>query len=676
MKRTLLSFRESSDRQPSDRQPSEAIQAEAVRAEQVRLLYSNSGYGYLATAVNATLLTLVLGSVISPLVTASWLAYMLTVTVLRWVLARRFYRAQPASECIGSWEVAFGAGAGFAGGGWGIAGVLLFPESSLTHQVFLALVLGGMVAGAVGLLSARMTVFLVFAGLAVLPILLRLLVHGGQPGMFMAGTGVLLTLVMATTAWKFNQIIASSLKLRFENSDLVATLTSEKAEVEQLNMQLQAEVAERHSVQEALLEAQKALEGQVMERSAQLQSAITQIHDEIAHRQQLDEQLQQAQKMETVGRLAGGIAHDFSNMLTVILGYTALARTASPVQEELQSYLDGVQNAAQRAADLTLQLLAFSRRQIINPETVNINDLLREMAPMLQGAIKENIELVTLLNPDVWATWADPLQIERVIVNLVVNARDALLEGGSIVIATENVQVDQSDASPYPEVAPGNYALLVVSDNGSGIPEAIKDQIFEPFFTTKEAGLGTGLGLSSCYGIIAQAGGWMTVDSEVGQGTSMRVFLPRIESETRTGEGKEVSSVAAGGEETVLVVEDEPTVRALISQVLQDHGYRVLEAVNGVEAWTEILRRAREPVDLLLTDIVMPRMGGVELADQIRDLLPDIRILYMSGYADEIEIDEMLAKGEDFINKPFLPESLVAKVRQTLDQTPQIGTPG
>jgi signal transduction histidine kinase len=664
----------------SFRQPNEAIQAEAIQAEQIRLLYSNAGYGYLATAINATLLTLVLGSVISPLVTASWLAYMLSVTMLRWVLARRFYRAQPAPQCIGSWGVAFGVGVGFAGGGWGIAGVLLFPESSLNHQAFLALVLGGMVAGAVGLLSARMMVFLVFAGLTVVPIILRLLVHGGQPGMLMAGTGVLLTLVMAITAWKFNRVITSSLMLRFENSDLVATLTSEKAEVEQLNMQLHAEMAERQSIQDALLVAQKALEGQVTERSAQLQSAIIQIHDEIAHRQQLDELLQQAQKMETVGRLAGGIAHDFSNMLTVILGYTALARTTAPVQVELQNYLEGVHNAAQRAADLTQQLLAFSRRQIINPETVNLNDLLREMTPMLQRVIKENIELVTLLSPDLWATWADPLQIERVIVNLVVNARDALLEGGSleggsIVIATENVQVDQSDFSPYPEVSPGNYALLVVSDTGSGIPEAIRGQIFEPFFTTKEAGLGTGLGLSSCYGIIAQAGGCMTVDSEVGRGTSMRVFLPRIESETRAGEGKDVSTIAARGEETVLVVEDEPTVRALISQVLQDHGYRVLEAVNGVDAWGEILRNAREPVDLLLTDIVMPRMGGVELADRIRALVPDIRILFMSGYADEIEIDEMLAKGKAFINKPFLPESLVARVRQTLDQTPQFGTP-
>jgi CheY-like chemotaxis protein len=289
--------------------------------------------------------------------------------------------------------------------------------------------------------------------------------------------------------------------------------------------------------------------------------------------------------------------------------------------------------------------------------------------------INENIDLVTLLSPDLWDTWADPRQIERVIINLVVNARDALLEGGRVVLATENVQVDPSDSSPYPEVVPGDYALLVVSDTGSGIPEAIKGQIFEPFFTTKGAGQGTGLGLSSSYGIIAQAGGCMTFDSEVGRGTSMRVFLPRIDSETRTGEGKDVSTVPARGKEAVLVVEDETAVRTLISQVLQNYGYRVLEAGNGIEAWGEVSRNAAEPVDLLLSDIVMPEMGGVELADLVRTLLPDIRILFMSGYADEIEIDEMLSMGRAFIKKPFLPESLVAKVRQTLDQTPQIGKP-
>jgi signal transduction histidine kinase len=660
MKRTVLSFK-----QPID----------AIQAEQIRLLYSNAGYGYLATAINASLLALVQWSVMSPLVTIPWLAYMLSLTMLRWALARRFYRVQPAPECIGPWGVAFGVGVGFAGGGWGIAGVLLFPESSLTHQVFLALVLGGMVAGAVGLLSARMMVFLVFVGPAVVPIILRLSANGGQLGMLMAGTGVLLTLVMAMTAWKFNRVIAASLRLRFGNADLVATLTAEKAAVEQLNMQLNTEMAERQSIQDALLLAQKALERQVMERSAQLQSAMTQMHDEIAQRQQLDEQLQQAQKMEIVGRLAGGIAHDFSNMLTVILGYTALARTAAPNQVALQSYLEGVHHAARRAADLTQQLLAFSRRQIINPETVNLNDLLREMSTILRRVINENIDLVTLLSPDLWDTWADPRQIERVIINLVVNARDALLEGGRVVLATENVQVDPSDSSPYPEVVPGDYALLVVSDTGSGIPEAIKGQIFEPFFTTKGAGQGTGLGLSSSYGIIAQAGGCMTFDSEVGRGTSMRVFLPRIDSETRTGEGKDVSTVPARGKEAVLVVEDETAVRTLISQVLQNYGYRVLEAGNGIEAWGEVSRNAAEPVDLLLSDIVMPEMGGVELADLVRTLLPDIRILFMSGYADEIEIDEMLSMGRAFIKKPFLPESLVAKVRQTLDQTPQIGKP-
>jgi len=656
MKQTVWSFR----------QPSKAIQA-----EQIRFLYSNAGYGYLATLINAALLALVQGSVISPLATIPWLAYMISLTMLQAVLGRKFHRVQPASERIGPWGVAFGLGAGLSGAGWGVAGLLLFPESSLVHQVFLALVLGGMIAGAVGLLSARMVVFLGFVGPTALPIIARLLAYGGVPEMMMAGMGGLLTLVMVITAWKFNQVIASSLRLRFENSDLVVTLTAEKAVVEQLNTQLNGEMEKRQGIEAALMVAQEELEQKVGERTAQLESAITRIHDEIAERERLNEQLQQAQKMETVGRLAGGIAHDFSNLLTVILGYVVLARTTAPDPVALQSYLEGVYNAAQRAADLTQQLLAFSRRQIINPEAINLNDLLLEMAPILRRVINENIELVTLPSRHLWTTWADPSQIERVIINLVLNARDAQLEGGKIIIATENVHLDHSDPSPYPEVLPGDYVLLIVSDTGAGIPEPIKGQIFEPFFTTKKLGLGTGLGLSSCYGIIVQIGGHITVDSEVGTGTSMRVFLPRIDSEARTGERKDNLTIPAGGKETVLVVEDETPVRTLICQVLRNHGYRVLEAVNGLAALTAVGQSAIEPIELLLTDIVMPQMGGVQLADRIRTVLPDIRTLFMSGYTEEI--DEMLSMGGDFLKKPFLPEALVAKVRETLDQAPKIG---
>ena len=647
--------------------------ANAIQAEQIRLLYTNAGYGYLATAINSALLTLVLWSVISPLLTIPWLAYMLSLTTLRVALVRKFHRVKPDSERIGPWGLIFGVGAWLSGAGWGIAGLLLFPESSETHQVLLALVVGGMIAGAVGLLAARMAVFLGFVGLTAVPIIVRLFAYGGGPGIMMAGMGTLLTLVMVFTAWKFHKVITSSLLLRFENSDLVSTLTSEKAVVEQLNTQLSAEIEERQNIEAALIVAQEELERKVADRTAQLESAITQMRDEIAERQRLDEQLQQAQKMETVGRLAGGIAHDFNNLLTVMLGYTELARTTVANPVALQSYLEGVQSTAQRAADLTQQLLAFSRRQIINPETININHLLLEMTPMLRRVINENIELVTLPTQNLWNTWADPSQIHRVIINLVLNARDAMLEGGQLTLATENVHVDQSGPSLYPEVLPGDYALLVVSDTGFGIPEAIKSQIFEPFFTTKEVGEGTGLGLSSCYGIISQIGGYVTVDSAVRKGTTIRVFLPRIDSEARIREQRDDLTRSARGMETVLVVEDEASLRTLICHVLQNHGYRVLQAGNGVAALMESRQNSMESVDLLITDIMMPKMGGLELADQIRYEVPDIRILFMSGYAGEIDIDEILSRGGDFIKKPFMPDALVAQVRETLDKTPHIG---
>jgi two-component system, cell cycle sensor histidine kinase and response regulator CckA len=397
---------------------------------------------------------------------------------------------------------------------------------------------------------------------------------------------------------------------------------------------------------------------------------LAQLHAEMDERQQLAEQLRQAQKMETVGRLAGGVAHDFNNLLTVILGYTTLGIKTSPTLPVLRTYLEDIQSAAQRAADLTQQLLAFSRRQMIDPKVINLNDLILSILPMQRRIISENIDLVTLLAPDLWTTWADPGQMQRVVMNLVVNARDAMPGGGKLTIETMNLSLDKVSIRPSPELNPGDYVLLSISDNGIGMTDEIMAQIFDPFFTTKEVGEGTGLGLSSCYGIVAQIGGCITVDSQVDCGTTFRVYLPRAEEEASTEQLREELTYLPRGHETVLVAEDEPAIRNLISHVLQDQGYQVLQAANGIAALLEATRRTQESIDLLITDMVMPQMGGIELAKQLRAMWPDIRILFISGYTNLLDARDLMALGGEFLQKPLLPSTLAVKVRELLDKTP------
>lgn len=650
--------------------PADMQHREAIRTEQVRLLYANAPAGFVATGVNALLLAFAQWAVISPLVILPWLTYMLTLTMLRAALVWRFQQAEPAPHRMGQWGVLFGIGAGLAGIGWGGAGVVLFPSASITHQVFLAFVLGGMIAGSVGLLAPRMPVFLSFVVPTALPVIIRLLAQGDRMPTIMGGMAALFTLAIVFTAWKFHRIILTSLYMRFDNADLVDSVTAEKARVDRLNAQLTAEIAERQRAEDALRTVYADLEVRVEDRTAELAATLAQLHAQMDERQQLAEQLQQAQKMETVGRLAGSVAHDFNNLLTVILGYTTLGISTSPSLPALRTYLADIQSAAQRAADLTQQLLAFSRRQMIDPEVINLNDLLLSMLPMQRRIIRENIDLVTLLAPDLWLTWADPGQMQRVVMNLVMNAHDAMLNGGKLTVETMNVSLDKLSLRHYPEVNPGDYVLLAISDTGVGMTDEIMAQIFEPFFTTKGVGQGTGLGLSSCYGIVAQTGGCITVDSQVDCGTTFKVYLPRAEEEARTEQSSEDLTYLPRGNETVLVVEDEPAIRNLISHILQDQGYYVLQAANGIAALVEATRQTKKPVDLLITDMVMPQMGGIELAEQLRAMWPDIRVLFISGYTNLVDARDLMALGSEFLQKPFLSSTLAVKARELLDKTP------
>ncbi len=382
----------------------------------------------------------------------------------------------------------------------------------------------------------------------------------------------------------------------------------------------------------------------------------------------LQEQLRQSQKIEAIGRLAGGVAHDFSNLLTVIKGYTQLSlidvKEKTPLWENIQE----IQKATQRATDLTRQLLAFSRRQILDPKVLDLNSLIRDTEKMLHRIIGEDIELITLLSADLGRVKTDPNQIEQVIFNLAVNARDAMPSGGKLTIETANVESDEDYTHAHVGVIPGHYVRLSVSDTGVGMSQEVQEKAFDPFFTTKDKGKGTGLGLSTVYGIVIQSGGKIWVYSEPGHGTTFKIYFPAIEGELDALNGKREPDSSPVGSETVLLVEDEPSVRDLAKRLLKQQGYRVLEAANGEEALRLVQENGGEKIHLLLTDVVLPRMGGKEVAGQLKVFLPDLRVLYTSGYTDHAIVHHAVPDpGMHFLQKPFSLETLSQKVREVLD---------
>jgi signal transduction histidine kinase len=387
-------------------------------------------------------------------------------------------------------------------------------------------------------------------------------------------------------------------------------------------------------------------------------------YDELA---QTQGQLEQAQKMDAIGRLAGGVAHDFNNLLTVILGRTDILMHPLKPEDPLRRGIELIQRTARRAADLTRQLLAFSRKQVLEAVVLDLNAVTTDMKDLLGRLIGEDIALVTTPSPDLGRVKADRGQIEQVIMNLAVNARDAMPQGGHLILETENVDLDAEYVRRHVGARPGPHVMLAVSDSGVGIPREIQPHIFEPFFTTKEQGKGTGLGLATVYGIVKQSGGYLEVDSEPGRGTTFRIYLPRVDATAPAAERSTRPAAADGGTETILLVEDEEGVRELARDILRASGYTVIEARNGAEALL-LCERHQGPLDLLLTDVVMPRMSGRELAERLAPLRPDLSVLYMSGYTDDAVIRHgVLGAGTAFLQKPFTPSALISRVRETLD---------
>ena len=393
---------------------------------------------------------------------------------------------------------------------------------------------------------------------------------------------------------------------------------------------------------------------------------------DLTERKQVEEQLRQSQKMEAIGSLAGGVAHDFNNLLTAINGYSELAMAGMEATSQEYQHLRVVRSSGERAASLTRQLLAFSRKEVIRTEVQSLNAIVADTEGMLRRLIEENVEIETRLDPQVGAVNVDKGQVVQILMNLVVNARDAMPNGGRIVVETRRVRIDKSTRNTLLEAAAGAYASLTVSDTGMGMTPEIKAKIFEPFFTTKAVGKGSGLGLSVVYGAVKQLGGEIAFQSEPAQGTTFCIYLPEVREGMR-----EAASAAVGrekpksyrGSQTILVVEDEDSVRKFVMQALMAQGYQVLEARNGVEA-LQLLEQTEQRVDLVVTDLIMPNMGGRVLAARARAHRPDLPVLYTSGYSNDTEdFQDVLTNAEYFLSKPFGPLDLARKVWEVLEHS-------
>jgi two-component system, cell cycle sensor histidine kinase and response regulator CckA len=380
----------------------------------------------------------------------------------------------------------------------------------------------------------------------------------------------------------------------------------------------------------------------------------------------LQQQLRQAQKMEAIGRLAGGVAHDFNNLLSVITGYGEMVRQRLAAQDPLQAKVEQILKAADRAAALTRQLLAFSRQQVLQPKILDLNVVVSDMDKMLRPLIGEDVELVMVLDPDLGSVRADPGQLAQIVMNLAVNARDAMPRGGRLTIETSNADLDPAYAAVHPPARAGRYVMLTIGDTGSGIDAETQSHIFEPFFTTKPVGQGTGLGLSTVYGIVKQSDGCIWVYSELGVGTTFKIYLPRLEA-PGTEVSEERSAPARRGSETVLLVEDEETLRGLLRETLEGNGYAVLAARDGAEA-LQVADEHAGPIHLIVTDLVMPGMTGRRVAETIALARPEMKVLCISGYSQEaVARLGVLGRSSGFLGKPFTPEGLLRRVRQLLD---------
>ena len=607
----------------------------AVRSEQIRTLYSQSVPVLLANVLNSIIVTATLWPTGPRPLLVAWTVAMAAVSVARIELRRRFWRAAPDPASAERWGRYFVCGSLSAGLLWGTAGFLFFDAGGVLAQVLLTFVLGGMCAAAAGTLACHLPAYWAFMAPSLLPLVLRTLLIGDALHLAMGAMVVVYGLAMSVVARTNHRSMVEAFRLRFENQALLDRLSATQGRLEETN---------------------RTLEQRVADRTAELERQ--------------SEALRHAQRMETVGRLAGGVAHDFNNLLTVVLANVGLMLRGAALDRTSRTAVEEVQAAAERGANLVRQLLAFSRRQRLAPRVIDLNKLVSDLDRLLTRLVGETIEMQLNLVPGGAPVRADASQLEQVLVNLVTNARDAMPRGGTLTIATSLV-----DAEGDHFLAAGRYVVLSVADTGVGMDEETRRLAFEPFFTTKDVGQGTGLGLATVYGIVEQSGGRVSLDSRPGEGSRFEIYLPRTAEQPGDHEAVVVANPPVVGA-TILLAEDEPEVRSAIERMLKQGGYNVISAADGAQALA-LAAAYRGHIDLLISDVVMPRLGGAALARQLSVERPTLRVLFLSGYSWEGDLPTGDTQGTiDFLQKPVDLDLFMRKVAALIAATPSGAVPG
>ena len=579
-------------------------------------------------AVNVINSGLVALALVSYLEQTRWWIFLGLVTTLTAARAIgwKYYRDhRKSADLTRLWAIIATVGSGLSGLLWGVSSTMLLPDN-LLEQTFLAFVIGGMCAGALVSLSYYLPAFIAYVYLSALPLAAGFLLDGGKLYVAMGCMVVVFVAAVTFAAHHFNRAFLSGVRLNLDLFDRTEELTRRTNELIEANTRLQSEITQREAA---------------------------------------ETQLRQAQKMEALGQLTGGIAHDFNNLLAVIIGNIELIQRAGGDAEKIERLAQGAIKGAQRGERLVRQLLTYARRQIIRPATVNPNQLIADIENLMRRALGEQIEMIMTLSPLLAPAEIDPTEFETAILNLVINSRDAITGGGRITIETHNVTIDRQFAASNPEVIPGPYVMIAVSDSGTGMPPAVLARAFDPFFTTKEVGKGSGLGLSQVYGFAKSAGGHVTIESELGIGTTVKLYLPKASDRPIMPEtASEPASLGpASSHETILVVEDDEDVLMVAAESLRGLGYQVETAVNAAQA-LDILR-GDNPVDLLFSDVIMPGgMNGVHLTVEARRIRPELKVLLSSGYtAAALRREHGLPDNLNIVEKPYQREELAKKLR-------------
>ena len=623
-----------------------------IRAEQTRLLYANSNVSARVTITATAALAYLQWGVIAHPVILLWACYMVAIALARFGLALQYSRVSHTAN-TDPWFNVFATGVFLSGIGWAAAGIWLFPEGDLTHQVLLAFVLGGMMLGGGSILAARPVAFLLFLVPAGLPASLHFFLPLDEAHLAMGSLACIFTLATVISTWRIYLTVDAALNLQFENKDLVSALQLENARTEGLNQNLEL---------------------RVQERTSELNQAVSFLREEIAERKLAEEQrarmevdLRHAQKLQAIGVLAGGVAHDFNNILTAIAGYVELAQDLVPKDSEAYSHLDQVTKASTRASDLVRGLLMFSRKGAHLPDLISVAQVVTEALDLLRASIPSNVEFHRNIDPDCGCIFADPGLIHQVVMNLCTNAYQAMAGSrGQLEVSLAPIEAQTDQSHPHPEIPTGSYVRLRVSDTGPGIPHTIAERIFEPFFTTKTRGQGTGLGLSVVHGIVTGYGGFIRFENRHPHGTTFFVYLPRITA------GIPVETVDVGpspkGTERILFVDDEEAIAKLGARMLQELGYLVTAKTSSTEA-LHLFTGAPNRFDLVVTDFMMPHMTGGELIVRLRQVRADIPIILTSGFNDEVITPEESGKlgVSEYIRKPFSGATLARAVRKVLD---------